>query len=377
MKNIYINGQVYTGELPLVQAFVVEDGKFIFAGETANALELKSEGDLVTDLEGKFVCSGFNDSHMHLLNFGQALACAQLAPRTGSLSDMIDCLKEYAASAAAAKRPWITGRGWNQDYFSDVKRLPNRYDLDKVSTEKPVLIVRCCGHCLAVNSKALEILGIDENTKCPEGGKMGMLDGKPDGCFFDNGMELVYPQVPVPTKDDIKDMIKTACKALNSFGVTSSQTDDFCVFRSVPWQIVIDAYKELEASGELTVRVYEQNNLTSLKDLKEFVAAGNNTGVGTDLFKIGPLKMLGDGSLGARTAFLSAPYNDDSSTSGFPVFTQELMTEMVSYANSVGMQAAIHAIGDGCLDYVLNAVENALNENPRTDHRHGVVHCQI
>lgn len=135
-----------------------------------------------------------------------------------------------------------------------------------------------------------------------------MENGEPDGRFFDNAMEPVYDSIPVPSKEEIKDMIRSACKALNSYGVTSSQSDDYCVYRAVPWQTVNEAYKELEESGELTVRVYEQSNFTDLESLKGFVEAGNVTGIGTDRFKIGPLKMLGDGALGARTAFLSRPY---------------------------------------------------------------------
>ena len=204
-----------------------------------------------------------------------------------------------------------------------------------------------------------------------------MENGEPDGRFFDNAMEPVYDSIPVPSKEEIKDMIRSACKALNSYGVTSSQSDDYCVYRAVPWQTVNEAYKELEESGELTVRVYEQSNFTDLESLKGFVEAGNVTGIGTDRFKIGPLKMLGDGALGARTAFLSRPYADDPSTCGIPVFTQETMDEMIGYANAHGMQAAVHTIGDACLDRVLSAYEKALAENPREDHRHGIVHCQI
>jgi predicted amidohydrolase YtcJ len=172
-------------------------------------------------------------------------------------------------------------------------------------------------------------------------------------------------------------MIRSACRTLNSYGVTSCQSDDYCVFAELPWQTVNEAFRELEESGELTVRVYEQANLTSLGALKEFVAAGNRTGEGTDRFKIGPLKMLGDGALGARTAFLSAPYADAPDTTGLSVFTQETFDEMIGYANREGMQVAIHAIGDACLDRVLSAIDKALAECPREDHRHGIVHCQI
>ena len=377
MKTIYKNGAVYTGELPLVQAFAVENGKFIFAGSNAEANALASDGAEVIDLQGKFVCSGFNDSHMHLLNYGGSLMKAQLAEHTTSLADMVKCLSDFLAEHPCKEGAWLQGRGWNQDYFTDTNRMPNRYDLDKVSTETPICAVRACGHCLVVNSKALEILGVTADTPQPEGGEIGIENGEPDGRFFDNAMDAVYQIIPVPDKEEIKDMLRIACKALNSYGVTSSQTDDYCVYRSVPWQTVNDAYKELEASGELTVRVYEQSNFTDLSSLKEFVEAGNVTGNGTEMFKIGPLKMLGDGALGARTAFLSRPYADDPSTCGIPVFTQKTMDEMIGYANAHGMQAAVHTIGDACLDRVLSAYEKALAECPRKDHRHGIVHCQI
>lgn len=378
MKRIYYNGAVYTGSLPLEEAFAEENGVFVFAGSNEQAKALAAPGDELTDLEGRFVCSGFNDSHMHLLGYGSALSWAQLASHTGSLAELTGCLSDFEAMHPHTGGAWLMGRGWNQDYFSDADRMPDRHDLDRVSKEVPVCAVRACGHCLVVNSRALELLGVTAQTPQPEGGRIGTdADGEPDGRFFDNAMDMVYHAIPVPDKEGIKNMIRLACRALNSYGVTSSQTDDYCMYREVPWQVVNEAYRELEASGELTVRVYEQSNFTNLESFREFVESGNVTGAGTDFFRIGPLKMLGDGALGARTAYLSRPYADDPSTCGFPLFEQKTFDEMIGYANAHGMQVAVHAIGDACLDMVLNACEKALKEHPGTDHRHGIVHCQI
>lgn len=377
MRTIYHNGVVYTGSLPLAEAFAVEGDSFLFAGSSAEALAMAESGSQVIDLEGRFVCSGFNDSHMHLLNYGSALQTAPLSAHTGSLAEMLDCLRDFEAAHPHTGGAWLVGRGWNQDYFSDTDQLPSRWDLDKACADVPVCAVRACGHCLTVNSKALEVLGVTAESPQPEGGRIGMENGQPDGRFYDNAMEMVYDAIPVPDKEALKGMIRAACKALNAYGVTSSQTDDYCVFRKVPWETVNAAYQELEAAGELTVRVYEQSNFTDLPSLRGFVEAGCRTGVGTDRFKIGPLKMLGDGALGPHTAYLSRPYADDASTCGIPVFTQETMDEMIGYANEQGMQAAVHAIGDACLDNVISAYEKALAEHPRKDHRHGVVHCQI
>lgn len=376
MRAVYYNGQVYTGNLELQQAFVVEDGCFIYAGDNETAISMAGEACQTVDLEGHFVCPGFNDSHMHVLGFGKTLNQAILAEHTESLEDVLQCLKEFEGKPEDAGL-WLLGRGWNQDYFTDVKRMPNRYDLDLVSTERPISITRACGHCLVVNSKALELLGITEETPSPEGGVIGMEHGVLDGRFYDNAMNLISNSFPMPTKEEVKQMLKTALKKLNSYGVTSCQSDDYSMFWSLPWQVVNDAYRELEEEGELTVRVYEQSNLTTVKDLQAFIDAGNVTGKGSDYFKIGPLKMLGDGALGARTAFLTEPYADDESTCGIPVFTKKQFEDMISLANANGMQVAVHAIGDACLDWVLEAIEKALNENPRDDHRHGIVHCQI
>ncbi|MBO5497252.1 MAG: amidohydrolase [Oscillospiraceae bacterium] len=375
MRNIYYNGRVYTGELPLCSAFAVEDGRFTQVGDDETLLASAREGDALTDLSGRFVCAGFNDSHMHLLNFGQSLAAAQLAPHTGSLADVLETLKSFLAANPPREGQWLTGRGWNQDYFTDVARMPNRQDLDAVSADVPIMITRACGHCCVVNSRVLALAGITADTVSPEGGSIGMTDGQPDGRLYDNAMELLEGVLPLPGKEELKQMIRLACQNLNRFGVTSSQTDDYCVFRAIPFETVNAAYRELEESGELTVRVYEQSNFTELDELRRFVEAGNVTGAGTELFRIGPLKMLGDGALGSRTAHLSSPY-PGTADCGFNLFSDEHMNAMVSYAHNHGMQVAIHAIGDACLDQVLNAVELALRENPRADHRHGVVHCQ-
>ena len=378
MSTAYYNGLVYTGEEELSQAFLVENGVITAVGTDAE-IQARSGGNGAerVDLDGCFVCPGFNDSHMHLLNFGQALNMAQLAQHTESLGGMLDYLRQYAAEHPPRPGRWLLGRGWNQDYFRDVNRMPDRADLDAISAEIPIMLTRACGHCCVVNSRVLALAGITDETPSPEGGTIGRENGVLDGRLYDNAMDLLTPYVPLPDKEELKDMIRLACRALNSFGVTSSQTDDYCVFRAIPFETVNAAYRELEASGELTVRVYEQSNFTELSELKRFVEAGNLTGTGTPLFKIGPLKMLGDGALGSHTAHLSRPYADRPETCGFSLFTPEHMKEMVSYAHAHGMQVAIHAIGDACLDEVLDAVENALREHPREDHRHGVVHCQI
>ena len=376
MRTIYTGGQVFTGALPLAEAFIVADGRFLAVGTDAEILSLRQEGDAIVPLEGGFVCPGFNDSHMHLLNYGNTMEmCDLTGAATTSLAALQDALRAFAAEHSEG---WLLGRGWNQDYFSPAGDIPTRHDLDAISADRPICITRCCGHCLTVNTRALELLGLDANTPVPEGGAIDVdAEGNLTGVFRDTAMVLVQSRLPKPTRDDMKRMIRTACKALNSVGVTSCQSDDFCCFENVDWRDVLAAFQEVEQEGGLTVRVYEQSQFTNTQTLQTFLDMGYTTGVGSELFKIGPLKMLGDGSLGARTAYLSQSYADAPEEKGIAIFTQEQFNDMVALARSRNMSAAIHAIGDGILDRVLNAYEYAAKLYPDADVRSGVVHVQL
>lgn len=378
MKTIYIGGAVFTGKLPLCEGFAVEEGRFVQAGSREELLSLKAEGDVVADLGGRFVCPGFNDSHMHLLNYGYTMECCGLMAHTSSLKDLQDSLRAFITAHDFAPDAWILGRGWNQDYFTGPHEIPTRFDLDAVSSTHPICITRCCGHCLVVNSKALELLGLDGSREQPVGGHYDVDEnGIPTGVFRDNAMSWVYGRIPQPGREDIKRMLRTAIRGLNSCGITSCQTDDLIVFGGVPYEEVLAAFDELKKSGELTLRVYEQSHFSSLKDIQEFIGKGYHTGVGDEWFKIGPLKLMSDGSLGARTAYLRSDYQDAPGEKGLAVFEQDTLEAIVSYAHRHGMQIAIHSIGDGSLDQVLTAYGRAFAAYPRKDHRSGIVHVQI
>ena len=367
----YFNGKIYTGE-GWAGCFTVEDGKFTYVGDTLP----ENPGEIV-DLAGQFVCAGFNDSHMHLLNLGQTLDMADLAARTTSLEDVLGCLREYIAEQQPAPGTWVRGRGFNQDYFAGEHRFPSRYDLDAVSTDHPICITRACGHICVVNSRALEILGIDKNTPQPEGGRFNVDEnGEPTGQFFENALGLVYSAMPAPDRDALRRMLLKGCQRLNSYGITSCQSDDYESVSGLSYLPIMEVMEEMAETGELTVRVNEQVHFTNVEDLSAFIEAGHHKRC-TVRFKNGPLKMLGDGSLGARTAYLSRPYADDETTRGIPVYTQKQFDEMCDLANRSGMPIAIHSIGDGILDCILDAYDKALAACPREDHRHGIVHCQI
>lgn len=377
MKIRYENGTIYMGQGKFCQAFVVEDKTILYAGDEAGARAAYPEAETV-DLHGKFVCPGFNDSHMHLLGYGSVLQMVRLMDSTTSLEAVLEKVRQEIKARGILPGTWVKGRGWNHDYFQDVNRFPTRYDLDQISTEIPIFLVRACGHVGVANSLALELAGITKATPQPEGGRFDVDEnGEPNGIVREMGLNLIDDRIPSPSKEDLKRYLFDACRSLNAYGVTSCQTDDFVSCPNTSYEQVLEAYRELEAEGKLTVKVYEQSQLTSLEELKKFVGEGYHTGAGSGRMHIGPLKILGDGSLGARTAYMSQPYHDDPTTRGIPVYTQEWMDEMVGYAHAHGMNVAIHAIGDGIMDQAIRSIEKALKAQPKEDHRHGIVHCQI
>ncbi len=368
MVTLFTNGKVFTPGRGYCNSFAVEDNRFISAEEAGKA-------DNVVNLDGKFVCPGFIDTHLHLVGYGRALCCCDLNEHTGSLKEMIEYMRDYLRKTPLQEGQWLFARGWNDDNFTDVHRPVNRHDLDKISRDVPIYAGRTCGHCVCVNTKALEVMGVTPGTTSPEGGKIGVENGELTGMFFDNAINIIRNGMPNPDVEEIKAYILVACKKLNSFGVTSCMTDDFTALYR--WPKVVRAYKELDEDGILPVRIYQQSYFDTPEKLEEFNVAGYTTGVGTDMYRIGPLKMICDGAVGAHTAFLSQPYNDMPETCGTAIYSQEVLDQMIGLANRKDMQVAIHAIGDGCIDMVLNAYEKAFAEHPREDHRDTLIHCLV
>ncbi|MBW4829104.1 MAG: amidohydrolase [Clostridiaceae bacterium] len=380
MDRIFMNGKVATidSKNSFAEAVAVENGKIAKAGSNEEVLELKNDNTEVIDLEGKLLLPGFNDSHMHLLMYSYHLQNVNLVGTT-SIDEMIERTKKFIKERNIAPGKWVLGIGWNQDYFTEGEKVfPTKYDLDKISTEHPIVFIRACYHIVIANSKAMELAGITKDSPQIEGGKFDIDEnGEPIGIFREKAQGLITSHIPEPTVEEIKEMLIEGMGNANKCGLTSVQTDDFEAIPGKNYENIIKAYKELNEEEKINLRIYEQCLLPSMERLKGFLDRGYRTGYGDDFFKIGPLKLLGDGSLGARTAALTKPYADCPETCGIPVFTQEEIDELVEIAHNNDMQIAIHSIGDKAMYMAFGAIEKALAKNPKEDHRHGLVHCQI
>ncbi len=373
------NGKIYKTDKNnnVVEALAIKDGKIYRTGSNEEIISLKDKDSKIIDLKGKTVLPGFNDSHMHLVNYGYSLRQADLIG-TSSIKDLNERMLNYINKENIEEGKWVRGRGWNHDYFLDGKNFPSKYDLDKVSKSHPLIATRTCGHVAVVNSKALDLMGIGKGYPQIEGGQIDLDEkGEPTGVFRENALSEIYKNIPSPNVDEIKDMMRAAIYEMNKFGLTSVGTDDFQALPDNDYEKILRAYKELKEENELNIRIYEQCLIPDIKEYKEFIEKGYVTGSGDEFLKIGPLKLLLDGSLGARTAALNEPYEDDPDNTGITTATQDELDQIVKIANENDCQVAIHGIGDKAIDMALLSIKRAVDKDYRDNHRHGIVHSQI
>lgn len=369
MKRIFYNGKLYQERNKFAQAMFVKDGIIEKVGANEDILSLNENCELI-DLKGKTVIPGFNDSHLHLENVGYRLSNLNLYG-VKSVDEVIRNAKEYIIDNKIDDV--LLGYGWNQDYFIGEKRLLNRHDLDQISRDIPVVLIRICGHILAANSKALEILNIDENTLDVEGGKiLREDDGFPNGVFCENAMRLFNKFLNTTTIEQRKKYIKLAIAHALENGVTSVQTNDV---NGDNYEDVLLAYKEIEKEGKLYTRITHQCAFENISAISYFVENFDEKKYNSNFNKIGPIKLFADGSLGARTAYLTEEYKDEIGSRGVNIYTDDELDEITNYIDMNNKQMLIHAIGDGAIRQVLSSYKKIIKNG--NNKRHGIVHLQI
>ena len=369
---VIYNAKVYVERGHFEEAVLCEDGIIKAVGSNEGILAAAPRDAKHYDAKGRTVVPGFNDSHQHLQSVGEDLANIQLLG-ADSIAEVGRRVKAYIEKNKPAPGTVLHGQGWNQDYFTDEKRILNRQDLDAMAPGYPMILERACGHILTANTEALRLAGITGSTKPASGGAIDLDEnGEPTGVLRENACSQVLCIIPKVTEEVMDERLRLAMAHAAECGVTSVQTMDM---KTGKWREVWECYRRVQAKDP-TVRVYQQVNFLEPEPFEEFLSEGFRTGVGDHFLKIGPLKMFVDGSLGARTALMRKPYNDDPSTCGIPTMTQEALDEMVRIATEHGCTSIVHAIGDGAIDRVLKAYEKVIKngENPL---RHGIVHCQI
>ena len=367
---VLINSTIYTlnDSAPNAQAVAFLGDTLVFVGSNALSKEYQCNDAKVIDLKGSYVYPGFVDSHAHLKGIGHRENSLNLQG-IDSLKEMLTTVEIFSNGIQPGE--WVVGRGWIEKVWPE-KRFPTRYELDRFSSDKPVILERADGHAVVVNSLALELAGISSESNDPHGGRIEKdKNGEPTGMLIDRATSLVEKLIPKTTKLEDKRDLKAGIDSNVSLGWTQVQIAGG-TFSD------IEILEEIKKEGNLLQRVYFA------------VSAGKPA---ETLLKLGPkldpenmltvrgIKLYADGALGSRGAALLEKY-EDQDTTGLLIFTKEETLPVLEEALKKGIQIQTHAIGDKgnriTLDWYQEAFNSIVDEERKViDPRWRIEHSQI
>lgn len=354
-------GKMRHGEVNTFTTLVIKDGKVVKTGP--DSLKNSFPGATLIDANGKTLLPGLIDAHGHVIGLGDNLS--QLDVRGAKSVDEITAkLNEFAKG----KDGWIIGRGWNQELWSDT-RFPTAADLDKVVSDRPVILSRVDSHAIWVNSKALALANINADTLSPTGGEIIKDEfGKPTGIFIDKAETLVTQHMPATSAQSVSNALDAAGKHLLSLGITS--THDAGIDKTT-WQV----YKQRAELGTLPLRIVAMLSAAS-PDLSAMLKAGRYQDA-QDFLSIRSVKIYADGALGSRGAALIEEYADRANHFGLMLETQEKLEQLFTLTFKSGFSANTHAIGDRANKIVLDAYQNVFKQTGGILLRNRMEHAQI
>jgi hypothetical protein len=374
MDTILYNGVIHTMAGPDASALAIQNGRLALVGSDRAALALKTADTTVIDLAGRCVLPGFVDSHMHLVITG--IAFAQLDLRgVRSLDEIVERGRAFLAKNDLEPGEWVLGYGFDHNLF-DPPVLPDRTVADAISTDRPVLLDRVCGHVGAANGPALALAGYDEATVIPGGHLEKDENGRLTGVLHEAALDRIKHVVPRLGKERVLRILRDMGGRMAAAGLTGVHSDDVGP-EGTTWEALKWAVEQLEAEDACPLRIWEEWEAPSVQALEaDVLSQPLRSFQGSDFLKVCNIKLISDGSLGARSALLRADYSDEPGNRGIAVYTQEALDELVAACHREDLQVACHAIGDGACEMFVNAVEKAMQADPKPL-RHRVVHCQF
>ncbi len=342
---------------------VDEDGRISelldFGDRPTREIEYRVDG------EGRVVLPGFVDGHLHLMGIGLGTLVLDLS-ETDSLEEALSRIAAYAE--AYPDRPWIIGRGWNQERWG-LGRFPTAAELDAIVPDRPVWLERVDGHAGWANSRALEAGNVTEASTDPTGGRIERVAGSraPAGVLVDAAMPMINDAVPPPLPEDRDLALHNAQNILLRHGITAvadmgTSVEDWMTFRRAG-----DA-------GRLRVRVMSYAD--SVDSMLLIGGPGPTQWLYDDRLRLNGVKLYLDGALGSRGALLTEDYEDDHGNRGLPLLSGTQLRNLMSRAALDGFQTAVHAIGDAANADALNAIDE-LAADYTGDRRWRIEHAQI
>jgi len=377
---VFYNGCILTMDEHNTEAsaVAVQDGRIAAVGNFCHVWRHFFSPEVRrVNLRGRTMVPGFADAHSHFPGGSVYKFMANLnSPPVGMVSTIAhiqDSLRPQVGSPALGD--WIVGFSYD-DLRLDERRHPTRYELDAVSEEHPIWIFHISGHVGVANSRALALAGIDENTPDPEGGVIRRFPGTnvPNGVLEESAMDvIILDLLPDPSIPQILTMLADGGEKYAAKGVTTAQNGAaLSLYVSALWvasqldvlpvRVVVWPYGE--AADSIVEGTFDVSSMNS------------------ERFTVGALKLIPDGSIQAYSGFLSEPYfvvppDKPEDYRGYPRMTREALNEQVLRYHQAGYQVAAHGNGDGIIDYIINAFEEAQAVCPRADTRPIVVHAQM
>ncbi len=352
-----------TGAPPLTDSIVVMNDEYIVAVGKRDEIPIP-DGSEVYDITGKTLMPGLIDSHCHFLWMGVAMKTMVQLNDTENIQEALLRVKKRIDEAEPGE--WIIGKGWDEAKWAENRYL-NKYDLDSISPHNPVLLSRICGHLVSVNTMALTEAGITSETQDTEGGHVDKDEQGENTGILRDCRYLVQHAVPETSTETMIDGLRVASDHALSLGCTGVHDAGLGASE-------IRSYQNANENGNLKVRSYLMIRGDAVDGA---LSMGLQTGFGDGLVRLGPVKLMIDGSLGARTAALFDPYEDEPSTTGLLLEEPDVLAGKITSAHNGNLQTATHAIGDLAIEHTLDGIDAAIRQNPRKDHRHRIEHCEI
>ena len=380
---ILYNGNVLamTGAEAASQAVAIgQDGRIVAVGSNDEVRHLAKAGTRQIDLRGRTLLPGFFDCHLHIQWLGINLGHVNLAsPPVKDKQDIIRLLRERLD--AQPDLTCVQGNRYDQNKLSPPEHL-TRHDLDLVSIEVPVRIVHTSGHAAVVNTRALQMLGITNDTPDPVGGEIVRdAQGEANGVLLEtaswNDLDRILPHV---SPDEQVAALGRANRYLLERGITSATdanlaTNDIAVFA----RAAADKVLQVRANGMVgwaeVMKNVGEGAIPKPDDLQP-----EWQGLSWHQFHVGQAKLFSDGAITTRTCWLTEPFvgmAGQPNDCGIPLHPPEELREYILKAHLAGWQIATHAIGDRAVDLVLSAYADAQRENTRFRPGHRIEHCML
>lgn len=359
---VLTNGKVLTVDdnFSIHSTVVVDDGLIVATGDAS--LASRYEGREEVDLQGKMLMPGFNDSHTHIRGRPQRYI------ELGDVTSIVEIQELITAKIEEiGEGEWITGYGWSEDELDEGRR-PLRADLDEAAPNNPVTLTRAGGHSAVVNSLALELAEVTVDTPQPDGGVIEKDEnGELNGVIRER-QEIVGRLVPDSTYDELIASLEVNLNDLLAKGITSI-TDASKTVRD--YEMFEDLYGDHELPLPRSSLQFQWYDPEAINALNARVAGGN------DFLKPGPIKVFADGGFTGPAAYTLEPYVNQGEYRGYLNMPEAELVAHLNEIHDAGYQMGIHAIGDAAIVLVVNTLADALERNPRNDHRHYLNHFSM